>query len=204
MLFKMLWNLIKQLRWILPVAITLFVGYSLFVRYQDLQQSPLGTLLPKEPVTIDLSKIFQQETTATPEPTPTELPDTIKITIATTNGPVLITAETATTPEKRDLGLMYRDSIPAYRGMYFVFEYPVQYGFWMKNCEVPLDMIFIDEKNTIVDIKENVPTCKSVNPAQDDCPSYVPKAKYLTVLEVPAGTSKTNSIQIGNALTISN
>lgn len=198
MFLKFLWNAIKQLRWILPIAITLFVGYNVYLRYQTLQQSPLGNFLPKDPVTIDLTKIFNTTQQAEISPTPTTIPESVKVTIKTDSGPIIITAETAATPEKRDLGLMYRPSLPAYRGMLFIFEYPVQYGFWMKNCEIPLDMIFIDEKDTIVDIKENVPPCKTIDPTQNDCPSYVPKAKYVKALEVAGGTVKANKIKNGD------
>lgn len=208
MLFKLLWKLFTSLRWVLPILVIGTSGYLLYNNYQVLQQSPIGQFLPKitsnsNPISGVLS-LFNPTPpiTTTAIPSPTTLPDEIKITTETTKGPVVFTAEVAQTPEKRQAGLMYRTSLAAYHGMYFLFEYPQQYGFWMKNCEIALDMIFIDEKNTIVDIKDNVPPCKTIDPKQENCPAYIPKAPYKAVLELPGGSAKSNNIAIGQTVTV--
>jgi uncharacterized membrane protein (UPF0127 family) len=62
----------------------------------------------------------------------------------------VITAELARTGEQREIGLMFRESMPANHGMLFVFERPGQQCFWMKNTLLPLDVAFIADNGTIV------------------------------------------------------
>lgn len=65
-----------------------------------------------------------------------------------------ITCEVASTPSQLALGLMYRKDLPVDRGMLFVFEYPQEEVFWMKNTLIPLDIIFIDEKGIVLNVAE--------------------------------------------------
>ena len=48
-------------------------------------------------------------------------------------GMYLIDAQVAQTPEQRQIGLMFREKMPAQEGMLFVFEEPGTQCFWMKN-----------------------------------------------------------------------
>ena len=43
------------------------------------------------------------------------------------------TLEIADTSQKREIGLMFRDSMPADHGMIFVFSDEAPRGFWMRN-----------------------------------------------------------------------
>jgi uncharacterized protein len=69
--------------------------------------------------------------------------------------------ELALTPEKRAEGLMGREKIADNGGMLFVFPdhapYPTELSFWMKNCLVPIDLIFIDPAGKIIAIHEMTP-----------------------------------------------
>ncbi len=49
----------------------------------------------------------------------------------------------------RALGLMHRDEIPADGGMLFIFPDSIVRSFWMKNCLVPIDLLFLDSRGTI-------------------------------------------------------
>ncbi len=89
--------------------------------------------------------------------------------------------EVATTPAERQQGLMNRESLPANQGMLFVFEDEAPRNFWMKNTLIPLDMIWINEAKTIVDIKAAEP-CKIA-----DCPTYLGAAPAKYVLELNQG-----------------
>ncbi|OYT99364.1 MAG: hypothetical protein CFE40_05765 [Burkholderiales bacterium PBB1] len=62
----------------------------------------------------------------------------------------VITAEVARTEQQREIGLMFRESMPANHGMLFVFDRPGQQCFWMKNTLLPLDVAFIADNGTIV------------------------------------------------------
>lgn len=69
--------------------------------------------------------------------------------------------ELALTPEERTRGLMGRDALGDHEGMLFVFPerppYPAQLTFWMKNCLIPLDVVFIGPTATITAIHEMLP-----------------------------------------------
>ena len=68
-----------------------------------------------------------------------------------------IDAQLAQTPEQREIGLMFRASMPANEGMLFTFERPSQQCFWMKNTLIPLDIAFVDDSGAIVNIERMKP-----------------------------------------------
>ena len=61
----------------------------------------------------------------------------------------------AETPESRSQGLMFVESMPASRGMLFVYERPQSVAFWMRNTLIPLDMIFMDATGVVQKVHEN-------------------------------------------------
>jgi uncharacterized protein len=73
-----------------------------------------------------------------------------------------IDAQLAITPEQRQIGLMWRKSMPAHEGMLFVFEQPSQQCFWMKNTLLPLTAAFVDDDGTIVNLVDMQP--QTTNP----------------------------------------
>lgn len=68
-----------------------------------------------------------------------------------------ITAEIAQTPQERATGLMFREAMATTHGMLFVFERPEQQCFWMKNTLIALDVAFIADDGTIVNIDHMKP-----------------------------------------------
>ena len=68
-----------------------------------------------------------------------------------------IDAQVAATPEQRMTGLMHRKEMPRNEGMLFVFDYPSQQCFWMKNTLLPLSIAFLEDDGTIVNIHEMAP-----------------------------------------------
>lgn len=74
-----------------------------------------------------------------------------------TTGMHVIDAQVASSPEQRMTGLMFRQEMPQHEGMLFVFEYPAQQCFWMKNTLLPLSVAFVADDGTIVNIDEMQP-----------------------------------------------
>lgn len=105
---------------------------------------------------------------------------------------VCIKAELADTLEKRQAGLMFRESLDENRGMLFVFEQEGVYSFWMKNMNFPLDLIWIGQDDKVVDVKCNALPCNEL------CPSIIVENLAKYVLEVNAGFVRKNSIKKGD------
>ena len=74
-----------------------------------------------------------------------------------TAGIHLITAEIASTPQSRMIGLMMRERLAPNHGMVFVFEDKSQHCFWMRNTLIPLSIAFIDDDGTVVSIADMSP-----------------------------------------------
>ena len=77
--------------------------------------------------------------------------------IELTAGMHRIEAEVVNTQETRMRGLMMRQSMPAHRGMLFVFDADVRHCMWMKNTLLPLAVAFLDGQGRIVNVEEMQP-----------------------------------------------
>src|SRR5438067_1683619 len=94
------------------------------------------------------------------EATLTAAPVLTRTTLSITNSrgeQVNMTVEVADTEPSRELGLMFRPSMPPDEGMLFVFEGDTTSGFWMANTILPLSIAFIDESSKILDIHDMQP-----------------------------------------------
>jgi uncharacterized membrane protein (UPF0127 family) len=68
-----------------------------------------------------------------------------------------INAELASTPEQREIGLMFRPAMAANDGMLFIFERPSQQCFWMKNTLIPLSIAFLGDDGSVVNLDDMKP-----------------------------------------------
>src|ERR1700761_4118737 len=89
---------------------------------------------------------------------------------------VPLTAEIADTPQESENGLMFRDSLPADRGMLFIFEQPRKASFWMRNTKIPLSIAYIDSTGKILEIKSMTPLDETVVPSSSDQIAYALEA----------------------------
>jgi len=105
--------------------------------------------------------------------------------------------EIADTEATRERGLMFRDSMPANHGMLFLFDDLAERTFWMKNCRMPLDILYFDEKYKLVNAQQSVPACRS-----DPCPVYPSEGPSKYVLELNAGTADKLGVKPGDALQV--
>ncbi|MFH1307109.1 MAG: DUF192 domain-containing protein [Candidatus Micrarchaeota archaeon] len=101
---------------------------------------------------------------------------------------ITIKAHVAQTTEELRQGLMYRTYLAENEGMLFVFEEERHLSFWMANTVLPLDIIFLDENKTIVDIQQMDP-CNVRDTST--CPHYVSSQPAMYALEVTQNFTKT-------------
>lgn len=84
-------------------------------------------------------------------------------------------------------GLSGKKSLGENQGMLFVFEKPDRYGFWMKEMNFPIDIIWIDENYKIIEITKNL--------KPDSYPKiFRPKKPAQFVLEINIGWAEKNKI----------
>lgn len=106
-----------------------------------------------------------------------------------------LVVEVARTPEERAQGLSGRDKLPR-DGMIFIFDRPARIGFWMKDMNFPIDIIWMRDRR-IVDIAPSIqaPTAKTKT-----LETYHPRAEADAVLEISAGWSERHDLQIGSSV----
>jgi uncharacterized membrane protein (UPF0127 family) len=110
------------------------------------------------------------------------------------SGAVLQTEVMIKDPE-RQMGLMFRPSLPRDHAMLFVFERMDFHGIWMKNCKFPIDIVWLDEQKRVVHVAEAVPPCKA-----EPCPVYEPMQKAAYVVEMNAHQAAQEKAALGAAL----
>lgn len=124
----------------------------------------------------------------------TGAPQADRGTVTLPNGTVYA-VEIPRTPEARERGMMFRSTVPPRTGMLFVFNATGRYAFWMKNCLVPLDLIWLDESKRVVAILPEAPPCTA-----DPCPIYQFDVPSRYVLEIAGGAAKRESLTVGQTL----
>lgn len=114
------------------------------------------------------------------------------ITLIFPNG-TRILAEVARTPAEKSRGLMFRNALEPCRGMLFVYETMGLYSFWMHQVRIPLDMIWMDLDQRIVEIVSNARPCDVL-----PCPRYGGDEAAAFVLEVAGGMAVGNGLKVGD------
>ena len=109
---------------------------------------------------------------------------------------IKIKVEIADDNEERQHGLMFRETLDEYSGMFFIFENENYQTFWMKKTLIPLDIVFIDKNFEIVEIKYAVP-CR-----QNPCPLYKSSKPAKYVLEVNSNFTTRNNIDVGDRIVL--
>ena len=99
---------------------------------------------------------------------------------------------------KRMIGLMFRKHLPRNSCMLFVFNIEGFHGIWMRNMLFPIDVLWINKRMRVVDLKENLRPCTSTF----DCATYSPAKKSKYILELNAGKIKELNIKTGRIITL--
>jgi len=116
-----------------------------------------------------------------------------ELTIQTAAGPQKFAIELATDDVQREQGLMYRTRMAADAGMLFIYPHEQPVAMWMKNTNLPLDMLFIAADGHIRNISERaVPQSLTVISSE---------GAVKAALELNAGTVERLGIKPGDGVT---
>ena len=108
-----------------------------------------------------------------------------------------LVAEMAKTKSDRDKGLSGRDTIGLNEGMYFMFDTPGDYGFWMKGMKIPIDLIWISN-GKIVGFEENMEPPSNPDVPDGALKTYLPPQLIDRALELHAGRVKLLRAMVGD------
>lgn len=162
----------------------------------------IGTiLLALVAVFLIVSNTFMHERTSqTPDTAPERTTGEVfredgTVTFTSADGLTLaaIVVEIADNDASREQGLMGRRTMRDDRGMLFLFDQPEPRSFWMANTPLPLDILFIDANQRIINIHRNTRPF-----SEESLPSTAP-AQY--VVEVNGGWCDRNGVKEGDAIT---
>ncbi len=87
-------------------------------------------------------------------------------------------------------GLMYRHSMDENQGMLFIFNDSRQRSFYMKNTEIPLDILYFNSEKEVISIQKNAKPFDETSLPSDAASQYV--------LEINAGLSDKWKIEKGD------
>jgi uncharacterized protein len=109
-----------------------------------------------------------------------------------------IRAEVVTHPTEMMRGMMFRDSLAEDRGMLFVHGSEGQFPYWMYQVRIPLDIIWLDRNQRIVEISAKTPPCPSAKATE--CPQFGGQQKALFILELAGGVAAKHGLKAGDVL----
>lgn len=119
-----------------------------------------------------------------------------KLIIKTDKKEVTFNVEFVRSPGDKARGLAKYDDIDDGFGMVFFNDVDTKTPFWMKDMKFPIDILFINSNNIIVDIHENNQPCLN----NDSCPLIIPISNYRTVLEIKNGLVNKYEIKVGDQI----
>ncbi len=105
----------------------------------------------------------------------------------------VFTVDIAETSYLMQRGLSGRSSLSPNEGMFFVFQNPGHYGFWMKDMNFPIDIVWIDENLKIIGFQ------KKLSP--ETYPNvFYPDKNVLFVLEISTGRADEVGMRVGDSV----
>ncbi len=113
--------------------------------------------------------------------------------------------EVAADFETRNQGLMYRESVAEYGGMLFIYPRSEIQSYWMGNCLVDIDIIFLDAQGRITALHE----MKAQSPRREEetevdyrtrLPSYWSRYPSQFAIELRAGWLDRLGLHVDNKI----
>lgn len=145
------------------------------------------------------SAVAQDEAAAPPAQLPPDAEEAVveyggpePLTVRSGDSGVEFSVEIADEPRSRSRGMMYRDAVGENEGMLFLYGSPRVVSIWMKNTQIPLDVIYIKSDGVIAKIvRQAVPfslqSLSSETPVQG-------------ILEIGGGQAEALGIQTGDVV----
>ena len=124
-------------------------------------------------------------------------PEALGLRTVTLPGGQQINAEVEVTPEDMQKGMMFRESLARGHGMLFIHQAPGLYPYWMFQCKIPLDMLWMDAEHRIVEISADTPPCTREAKL---CPNYGGHMEAQFVLELGGGEARRLGLRLGQTL----
>lgn len=117
-------------------------------------------------------------------------------TAATTSAPLpAMRFEVVTTQAAQAQGLGGRSDVPENYGMLFVFPTDQRVGFWMKDMQVPIDIIWLSDTGAVLGIEDSV--------SPDTYPkAFYPPQPVKYVLETRAGEARRREWVTGSQVSL--
>lgn len=105
-------------------------------------------------------------------------------------------AEVADTSAKRAKGLSNRQLLKKDQCMLFIFPYAAKHTLWMRGMNFPIDVLWLNDKKRIVDIKTDL------KPASGflDFKMYAPKEHANYVIELNAGFVESKKVSFSTKI----
>lgn len=107
--------------------------------------------------------------------------------------------EIADEQDEQIQGLMFRRELAPDHGMLFVYPQAQPQSFWMRNCYIPLDILYFDERARFINAHYAVPPCRG-----DPCPGYPSARPARYILELGAGVGRALALAEGDQLELGN
>jgi uncharacterized protein len=107
------------------------------------------------------------------------------------NKNIHLIVDLASTEKEKRRGLMFVEELKNTNGMLFIYEKLKVRKMWMKNTKIDLDIIFINENNSISSIKKGFRLSKKI--ISSDVP-------VLAILEIPSSCNKKIMLKNGDKI----
>jgi len=109
----------------------------------------------------------------------------------------ILKVKVANNPISQSIGLMFKKHLKQDEGMIFKFYFEIKLSFWNLFTFIPLDIIWINKDNIIVDITKNTKPYTKPTSLQ----MYVSRRPYKYVLEVNENSLIKYNVKIGDIIT---
>lgn len=99
----------------------------------------------------------------------------------------IYSVEVAETQEEKEKGLSNRRELKENEGMLFVYDEPQHLSFWMKDTEIPLDIIFISEDLEVISVHQGKPMSEDLIEEDD--------AMYVLEVNIDSGIKSKDEVE---------